>query len=120
MIVRGLDSANDWQFGKGLNDYKSNLDAVAQNIQTRLNSVIGNCFFDAGAGLDWFNLNGGKSKTAIELAVAGCMLNTNNVTGILHLSSTINAARNITITYKVQTTYSTISGTYQYDTNAVV
>ena len=60
-IVRKLDSGGDWTFGAGLSDYIQANQAIAQNITTRLNSVLGNCWYDLGSGLDWFNLLGSKN-----------------------------------------------------------
>ena len=118
MIMRALDSNGDWTYGKGKNNYNSGNAAVAENIQTRLASVLGDCFFDTGAGIDWFNLLGGKDQTALNLAVAAVILNTPNVTGILQLAVILNeVTRAILIQYQVQTTYSQITGTFQYDLN---
>lgn len=120
MIVRALDSNGDWTFGKGQNDYKSANNAVAQNIQTRLLSFLGDCFFDVTAGIDWFNLLGGKDQLALNLAVSATILNTENVTGILQLFLTFTPrTRSISIQYQVQTIYSTqgLSGAFQYDLN---
>lgn len=115
MRVRALDSDNDWTFGKGANDYKRDLHAVAQNIQTRLSSFLGDCIFDLGAGIDWFNLLGGKDQIALNLAISSVILNTKNVTGILQLSSTLDEARLFTIKYRVQTTFSVLSGDFEFD-----
>lgn len=115
MIVRGLDANGDWLFGKGKNDYKSGLTAIAQSIKTRLSSFLGDCFFNLGAGLDWFNLLGSKNESAIQLAVATTILNTENVTGILELSVNVDSIRNITIKYNVQTTLGQLSNAFQYD-----
>ena len=118
MIIRALDSNGDWTYGKGQNNYKSGNAAVAEDIQTRLASFLGDCFFDTGAGIDWFNLLGGKDQLALNLAVSAVILNTENVTGILQLSiNLVRATRAITIQYDVQTTYSQTSGTFQYDLN---
>ena len=42
MKVRAIDINNDWTFGRGLQDYKLNDRAVAQNVKTRLQSFGGN------------------------------------------------------------------------------
>lgn len=114
-IVRSLDLNHDWNFGRGRNDYISDLDAVAQDVQTRLYSFLGDCFFDITAGVDWFNLLGGKSKTDIEIAINTVILNTNNVTGLLEISSTLNDNRGITVIYSVQTVFGPISDVFQYN-----
>jgi hypothetical protein len=118
MIIRALDSNGDWTYGKGQNNYNSGNAAIAEDIQTRLASFLGDCFFDTGAGIDWFNLLGAKDQIAINLAVSAVILNTSNVTGILQLSIVLNSGtRAIVIQYQVVTTYSQITGTFQYDLN---
>lgn len=119
MRVRALDVAGDWLFGKGQNDYLTANAAIVQNIATRLLSFLGDCFFDLGAGIDWWNLLGGKSQIAIQLAVAAVILNTDGVTGILQLSVFVDVDRKITIKYQVQTVYSKVSSQFQYDLNGI-
>ncbi len=119
MIVRALSLTGDWEFGKGKNDYKRNLNAVTQNIQTRLMSFLGDCFFATTAGIDWFNLLSGKDRLALELAIASTILNTQNVTGLLQLFVSESPTRRITITYRVQTTLGETGETFQYDANGI-
>ena len=114
-IVRAINSNGDWLFGKSLNDYLSGNMAVQQSIRTRLLSFIGNCFFDTIAGIDWFNLLGNKNQLALSLAISAVILNTPNVTGILQLGIGVNAARLFTVSYQVQTTYSTTGDAFQYN-----
>lgn len=105
MIVRALDGNGDWQFGKGKNDYKRNLNATAQNISTRLKSFLNDCFFAANEGIDWFNLLGSKNQQAISLAVSSVILNTVDVTSIVSLQINLSVNRTITIQYNVSTVY---------------
>lgn len=109
MIVRALTATGDWTFGKGLQDYKSGVSAVSQNIQTRLSSFLGDCFFDQNAGIDWFNFCGGsKSELAVNLAVSAVILNTQFVTGLVQLSLSLNrVTRRISISYTVTTSITT-------------
>ena len=109
MIVRGLDASGDFLFGKGKNDYKSNNDAVAQNIKTRLYSFLGDCFWAIDQGLDWWNLLGSKNQLALQLAVNATILNTEGVTGIIASSVNLSNNRKITISYTVTTVYSGLS-----------
>src|SRR6478609_7975459 len=115
MRVRALNSDHDWEFGKGQNDYLRNNAAIAQNINTRLSSFLGNCFFDIGAGIDWYNLLGAKDQTALNLAISTQILNTEAVTGILQLSIWLNAQRQFSVSYKVQTSLSTTSSSFTFD-----
>ncbi len=123
MRVRAIDINHDWLFGKGQNDYVVNNSAVAQSINTRLNSFLGDCFFDNGAGIDWLTFCGGsKNQTALNLAIGAVILNTPDengnqcVTGILQLSVSLNeTTRAFTINYVVQTIFSTVRGTFVFD-----
>ncbi len=110
MIVRAIDADNDWQFGKGRNDYRANIEAVEQMIKTRLQSFLGDCFFAINEGLDWFNLLGSKNQLALELAVRAVILNTEKVTSIVTSSTSLDSStRRITMTYVVNTVY-TLNG----------
>lgn len=92
MIVRALNADKDWQFGKGRNDYLSGNPAIAQLIRTRLLSFLGDCFFDLEAGIDWFNLLGGKNQGALNFNIKSTILNTENVVSIEEVSQTYDSA----------------------------
>lgn len=117
--VRAIDAVGDWEFGKGQNDFKTKNDAVSQNIQTRLNSYLGNCFFDVTAGIDWFNLLGAKDQLALNLAVSSIIINTEEVTGNLQILRLLNTERNFLLEYKTQTIYSQVGNTFQYDLGGI-
>lgn len=129
MIVRALDSNGDWTYGNGQGNYLSGNAAVTQCIQTRLSSFVGDCFFDAGAGLPWFLfLAGYKSALEVSLALSAVILNTpavlsptntiQAITGINQLYATLNtAARKFSIAWKAQSVYSLTGtqGQFSYD-----
>ena len=109
MRVRALDVNGDWEYGKGQNDYKVDRDAVAQNIQTRLNCFLGDCFFDTTAGIDWFLFLGGKNQLGLNLAISATILNTQFVDSMVQLSIDLNhVTRRLTIKYAVTTTFGTL------------
>lgn len=120
VIARALTLSGDWTFGQGRNNYVSGNAQVAQNIQTRLGSFLGDCFFDQGAGLAWFDLLGSKNQLPLNLAINAIILNTDDVTGILQTSVILDASRNLSVSYMVQTIYSVLTGTYQYSQNGAV
>ncbi len=120
MRVRQTDVNGDWNFGKGKNNYLTDNAATAQNIKTRLGSFLGNCFFDLGAGIDWFNRLGSKARLALELDISSIILNTPDVTGIVSLSTSVDpGTRNFVATYTVQTVYSIITNTFTFSQNEV-
>lgn len=117
MRVRAIDGDHDWTFGKGRNNYKKDIQAVAQNIDTRLSMFLGDCFFAQERGIDWFNLLGAKNQLALELAIAATILNTDEVTGLLQLNAELNPDnRRYTVFYRVETSYSTTSSIFTFDT----
>lgn len=105
MIIRKVDSNNDWTFGKGKNNYIKDKSAVSQNIKTRLQSFLGDCFFALNQGLDWFNLLGSKDDGELRLAISTTILNTENVVSLSELSLNLDSERKLTINYEVNTTF---------------
>lgn len=121
MRVRALDSDHDWTFGKGQNNYLRDNLAVVQNINTRLQSFLGDCFFDTAAGIDWFTLLGAKDQLSLSLAISSTILNTADVTGIEETSVDLNSTtRRLTCQYTAQTIYSRAAGTFQFDPGGTV
>lgn len=106
MIVRALDTLDDWTFGRGKSNYLTTNDAVGQNIKTRLKSFTGDCFFDVEAGIDWFNLLGSKNLVGLILAIKVSILNTENVTSLVDLDTELDENRDLSVTYSVNTVYS--------------
>lgn len=118
--VRALDGTHDWLFGKGQNDYLTRNAAVIQDINTRLNCFLGDCFFDTGAGLNWWVfLGGSKDQSALSLAISAVILKTKDVTGLRQLSIALPATRGITVSYQVQTSFSAPSGQFSLDGNTI-
>lgn len=109
MRVRGIDSNGDWLFGKGKSDYKYDQLALAQIIQTRLSSFIGDCFFATNDNIDWFNLMGSRNLRDLRLAIAATILNTEAVNSLSELNVNINSDRNVTIQYSVLSVFGEIS-----------
>lgn len=113
MTTRKINNDNDWTFGSGRGNYVSGVDEVAQNIKTRLQSFLGDCFFSLSEGVDWFNLIGSKRILEIRLAVSSTILNTDNVLSMIELDVELSDSRNLTITYTVNTVYGEISDTVE-------
>ena len=105
MIVRAIDSDNDWTFGKGRNNYKRNQEAVAQMIKTRLQSFLSDCFFAANDGIDWWNLIGSKNQLGLSLAISSTILNTEGVSKLEELTLNLSDTRLFSVSYKVTTLY---------------
>ena len=121
MIVRALDTAKDWQFGRGKNDYLKNRDAIKQIIGTRLYQFLGDCFFAVSEGIDWFNFLGSKDDTGLQLAINSVILNTEGVTGLVLINTGYDSStRNFRVEYTVQTIYGAASDSFLFDPTVVV
>lgn len=110
MRVRALDVDHDWTFGKGRNNYLRDQKAIEQNIQTRLMSFLGDCFFDIGAGIDWFNLLGSKNVIGLRTSIQTIIINTFGVTQLVQLSFNLDSNRNLNIIYAVTTIFTGTNG----------
>lgn len=114
MIMRALDSNNDWTFGAGLQNYLSGNAAIAQSIKTRLQSFLGNCWFATNAGMDWFNLLG-KNQNSLNIAINTMILNTEGVTRINQTFSVLDSVtRSLSVSYDVNTVNSATSLKQQF------
>ncbi len=107
MITRSIDSDNDWNFGNGKSHYLSDNASLAQNIKTRLQSFIGDCFFDLGAGIDWFLYLGSKNLSGLKLAIGGVITSTLGVDKLEELSFSLDDKRQLLIQYRVTSVWST-------------
>ena len=106
MIIRNLDANHDWEFGFGLQNYIANDAAIGLNIETRLLSWLGDCFFDTGAGIDWANRLGSKNQlTLLRQDLMRIIAQSYGVTAILNFD-TVLTGRAFTATYTVQTIFS--------------
>lgn len=106
MIIRNLDSNGDFTFGSGKGNYLTNNPAIGLNINTRLLSWLNDCFFDAGAGIDWFNRLGNKNqRSLLELDLKRIILQSYGVTALVTFSTQLNG-RIFTGNYTLNTIFS--------------
>lgn len=106
MIFRNLDENHDWCFGKGKNDMTRENKAIGLNIKTRIMSWVGDCFFDEGAGIDWWNRLGSKNQRGLlEMDLKRIILQSEGVTGLMSFTTNV-TGRKFTASYSVMTEYS--------------
>lgn len=106
MAFRNLSGNGDWVFGSGKNSYVTENLEIGVNIQTRVLSFLGDCFFATEEGIDWFNLLEMGKQEQLENSVQETIKNTPGVTAINSVDVVMGANRRITITFDVQTIYS--------------
>lgn len=90
MIIRGLDSDHDWQFGRSIQDFKRDQAAIMENIQTRLLSWVNDCFFDINAGVDWRRLLAAPSTQAeLVLSCRAVIMQSYGVVAMRKMSASV-------------------------------
>jgi hypothetical protein len=110
MRVRALDTLHDWQYGKGKQSYTTDLGALKQSIDTRLNQWLGDCFFSTTEGVDWNNLLDIGTQALLDLEIKRVILQTGGVLRIDAYTSTLDAEdRSIAIEAKLTTIYGDLS-----------
>lgn len=108
MRVRSVDQDNDWNFGKGKQDYRKDQDCLAQNIKCRLQMFLGDCFFALDNGIDWFNLLGSFQIIQLQMSISALIINTEGVIEITSIDFINDEKRNFTIVYSVNTIFGEI------------
>lgn len=106
MITRSIDGNNDWNFGKGSQNYMGERSALPQNIKTRVQSFYRDCFFDLNSGIDWFTFLGSKNQNGLKNAIAKTILNTVGVYSLDELNFSLSENRQLLIQYSVTTIWS--------------
>lgn len=105
MIIRRVNGENDWQFGKGLSSYARDEQAIEQNILTRLQEWIGDCFWAKRAGIDWrARLDVGQDGNLIE-EIRACILRSFGAVGVGNVVLTRDGQRRVTVVYAVETLF---------------
>lgn len=108
MIIRKTDAATrDWTFGKGLADYATDAQAIAENIQTRILSWVGDCFFALSDGVDWRNRLEVGQQTALRDEVSALILKSFGVISVDSVDLNFNPDNRLeSLTYSITTIFS--------------
>lgn len=108
MIIRAVDANNDWTFGKGLSDYKTDEAAIEQNVRTRILSWVNDCFFALLEGVDWkARLDVGQQADLSE-EIKLVILQSFGVIGVTAINLVFNGNNRLeTITYTIDTIFTT-------------
>jgi len=105
MLIRNLDIDGDWMFGKGKTNLLAAEMAIELNIRTRFLEWVNDCFFNLPAGVDYINLLDKGQQDNLILAVKPVILSSEGVIQLNELSADLNAARNLTMTFTIDTIY---------------
>lgn len=106
MKFRSIDGNGDWNFGKGLESYAIDNNAIALDVQTSVLSFLKDCWFRPDAGIDWLRLLGSKNtELEIQLTIRGIILQRYGVTKVNFVNLVFNGRR-LTISYSMDTIFS--------------
>lgn len=108
MSIRALDPiTGDWSFGQGRQNYLTGESEINEDIATALKVFLGECFFDTSAGVDWWNLIGGRDPKGIILQCRKVIASRAGVTKITAVNAELDArTRDLRISYNVSTVFS--------------
>ena len=106
MIIRSLTPSGDWTFGKGIQDFSKDLEAIKLNIKTRIKEWKGNCFFNLNSGPDWNSFLDIGTKNFLDRDVLRTILQSYGVLRIDSYSSVL-TDRSLAIQAEVATIYGT-------------
>jgi hypothetical protein len=110
MKVRALDTSGDWQFGRGQQSYRTEKNALAQNISTRLKSWKNDCFFAMDDGVNYYNFLDIGKKHFLDVDIKRVLLQTEGVLRISSYTSTLDHnSRDVKISATVETIYGTVT-----------
>lgn len=115
MACRALDANYDWIFGQSPLE---GLDALRQEIQTRLLSWYGDCFFDPTEGVDYNSFLEIGTKSRLLDDIRRVLSLTDGVTRINSISDSLTQDRRLHVEFSVSTKYGliddsiVIGGTY--------
>lgn len=105
MKTRALDGNWDWKMGKGLQDYVDEALGVAYTVKMKVLSWLGDCFFDATAGIDWKNILGAKnSKEQADNSIKDIVLAEPEIVELTYFESSVED-RKYTCTMRFKTVY---------------
>jgi hypothetical protein len=104
MKHRAVMEAGEWIFARGKSGYERGNNAVMLNVRTRLMSFTNDCFFDLEAGIDWWNLLGGKNRDLLLKQIKSTILDSYGVKEIVKFDAKVNAERVFEIGYTLTLT----------------
>jgi len=107
MTIRALDKNGDWTFGMGRQNYLNGPAAIAQDVQTKIQSWLNDTFWSMDFGVDWRNLLGGKDQAGILMQVRTMILKSSGIVKINSVQANLDSNRRLFISWSVNTIYST-------------
>jgi len=102
---RLLDADHDWIFGGGKQSYAKDLQSLMLDLETRILSWVGDCFFDLDAGIDWMNLLEYNTQNQLKSSIKNIAFRTTGVIKVNSVSISIDNTRTADIDLSVDTVF---------------
>jgi hypothetical protein len=123
-IFRAIDNSGDWLFGAGRQSYLRDNAAIMADVRTALLMFYRDCFFAMDAGVDWWDINGGKLPSAEASAVAQTRAVISKIDGVVRIDRVDTRidrrTRSLTITYELDTIFTQrVVGSLNLDPSAL-
>jgi hypothetical protein len=116
MKIRALDASGDWTFGQGKGSYLAGINAVFQDIDTALQILLGEAFWNMSFGVDWFNLIGGEAPIAQQNIILQCRQVIISRVGVTKINSVAvkfeNYRRTLHVEYDISTVFGRSTNTF--------
>lgn len=107
MLFRALDASGDWVFGKGINSFTTDREAMILNLKTRIKQWKGECFFAPEDGVDWNNFLGIGTKDLLDSDLLRVIIQSD---GVIRVDAYTSVLTRDTRNLMVQATLFTIYG----------
>lgn len=104
-MIRALDVNHDWTFGQSQSNYLNENMEIKQNVECRIISFLGDCFFAVNDGIDWFNLLERNKLEELENAVQQDIIETDGVTAVNEIDVLLGSDRKLFLSYNIDTIY---------------
>lgn len=106
MKFRGIDANGDWLMGQGVGSYAQDQAALALDIEARIRSWKGGCFFAPDDGIDYTNLLEKGRQNDFIAEMSNAIMQTPEVVKINSVVTNLNPkTRGMSMTYDIQTIY---------------
>ena len=102
---RLLDVDHDWIFGGGKQSYAKDLSALLLDLETRILSWVGDCFWDLDAGIDWMNLLEYNTQNQLESSLKNITFRTEGVIKVNDISISLDNTRTVEVKLNVDTIF---------------
>ncbi len=104
---------NDWDIVGGRTVILTDKAALAQRLQNKLTLWLGEWYQDTTQGIDWIGILNLPmfQQRRLNAVIIEVLLGDPDVQSVIKVSSTIDTDQDITVTYNVQSTFGTITGT---------